>query len=432
MKNGKYTGKKLLMLGSNVGSVDIVEYAKRNGAYTIVADYYSAEYSMAKKVADEHVLISTGDIEGLSKVIEQYNIDAVLAGISEFNLLNAQKLAEKYNLPFYFNRRQWDLIEKKNEFRNLCEKYAVPCPKTYFIGNHIEEQQWKEIKYPAVIKPVDASTSAGVHICFSENEMRLVEEDSFSKSVSKTIIVEEFVSGGEFTAHYLIANGKATLSCIDNRYPVSVHEGNVTTIPAARIYPCIYIDEYIKQVNPFMISLCESLEMVNGILFVQGMYDENKNQFNIFEAGLRSAGEAPYRFIEKINGINALQVLVDHAFGISTDIKQENENPYMNGKCCGIVSFVARGGKVGKISGLEQAVEDTQSVITYESRYPVGSETPDGDTLRQLMIRFVMICENREQMVRDVGYLNSHITVLNEQGENMVIKIEPEKLYQIP
>lgn len=34
----KFEGKKLLLLGSNVGTEDMILYAKSNGAYTIVAD----------------------------------------------------------------------------------------------------------------------------------------------------------------------------------------------------------------------------------------------------------------------------------------------------------------------------------------------------------------------------------------------------------
>lgn len=424
----KFNGKTLLVLGSNVGAVDIVRYARENGARVVAADYYPPEKSSAKRAADENLLISTNDQEQLGKVVENYHVDGVISGISEFNILQAMTLSEKYNLPFYCTKEQWKQIEHKDEFRKLCEKYKVPCPKTYYTGRKMQDEDWSRIIFPAVIKPVDACTSAGVHICFNMKEMKQYENDALDKSASGQIIVEEFAEGDEFTAHYTIVNGKAALSCVDNRYPVSVHKGKVTTVPAARIYPCTYLNEYIKQVNPYMIQLCEGIGMKNGILFVQGLYDAEKNEFHVFEAGLRSAGEAPYRFIHKINGINAMHLLVDHALSVESDYNLEKEDPYMKGKCCGIVSFVARGATVGSITGLEEAVEATPSVVEYESRYPVGSATPDGDTLRQLMIRFVMICDSREQMAEDVGYLNTHITVLDDKGEDMVIKLEPERI----
>ena len=82
-----FNGKTLLVLGSNVGSVEIVHYARAHGAHTIVADYFEPEKSAAKLVADEHALISTADVPQLEQLIKARHIDGVLAGISEFNLL---------------------------------------------------------------------------------------------------------------------------------------------------------------------------------------------------------------------------------------------------------------------------------------------------------------------------------------------------------
>lgn len=40
---GKFDGKKLLVLGGKpIGSCEVVEYAKKEGAYVVVADYLPA------------------------------------------------------------------------------------------------------------------------------------------------------------------------------------------------------------------------------------------------------------------------------------------------------------------------------------------------------------------------------------------------------
>lgn len=427
----KFSGKKLLVLGSNVGSVDIVSYAKQNGAYTIVVDNLPPEKSPAKMIADEHLMISTANTLELNLLINNKKIDGIMAGISEFNLIKAIELCENNKKPFYCTLNQWNQIESKDNFRKLCIKNSVPVPKTFFIGKELSEKVYESIIYPVVVKPVDSSASLGVHICNNEEELIKFSEEAVQISNCHTIIIEEYVEGTEFTAHYTISNGTVTLSCVDNRYPIAVHEGTVTTVPIARIYPCLYLDEYIQQVDPFMKRLCKELNLTNAILFIQGIYNKDNNRFYIFESGLRCAGEAPYRFLSVINGINAMNMLVDHALSEKINFDAQKEDPTLAGKCCGIVSFVAKGGVVGKIIGLEEAVNKTSSVIEYESRYPVGSVTPDGDTLRQLMIRFVMICENRNQMSKDIAYLNDNIKVLDKDGQNMVLKINPKRVYDI-
>lgn len=425
----KFEGKTLLILGSNVGAVDIVKYARENGAYTIAADYYPPERSEVKRYVDKHYLISTADLDALQSVIDENKVDGILAGISEFNLLAAMELSRRNGLPFYCSREQWDRIESKDCFRKLCEENGVPCPHTWFTGNEIPDEAWKNFKYPLVLKPVDASTSAGVFICHNDSELRSHIAESLEKSSKKLIIIEEFVNGNEFTAHYAICGGKAALVCVDNRYPIAIHEGDVTTIPAARVYPSVFADEYIRDANDSVLRLCESIGIQDGIIFIQGIHDPETGDFRIFEAGLRCAGEAPYRFMKKITGQSFINILVDHALLGRSDYDISRENPKMNGKCSGIISFVARHGIVGEISGLEETAASVPSILEYENRYPVGRETPDTDTLRQLMIRFVMLSESREAMAEDIKKINSNITVLDTDGKDMVVKFDPERLF---
>lgn len=416
----KFVGKKILFLGSNVGTVDMIQYAKQQGAYTIVADYLPKEKSFGKQVSDEEVLISTGDLEGLKQYIKENQIDGVFAGISEFNLLNAMKLCEHFHFPFYCTREQWDSIEDKEMFRSLCKHYNVPCPKTYFTGSDLTDETLSKITYPVIIKPVDSSSSIGITICRNQETLIAAIPEAKRNSERGRFIIEEFFEGDEFTAHYTIANGKVTLSCVDNRVPVAIHPGDVTTIPLARIYPSTYTDEYIKQVNSYVIDLCKSLKMNTGVLFVQGLYNKKNNRFCIFEAGLRCAGEAPYRLIEKVNGISFMNNFVDYALlGQVEDFDNSKDDPYLHGKICCVASFVAKGGKVGRILNFDETVRMIPSIVDYERRYQEGDIVPDGNTLRQIMLRFVLICNNRKQLVSDIESINKSIKVLDSEGHNM-------------
>lgn len=429
MKSKKFSGKRLLVLGSNVGATDIVEYARSHGAIAIVADYLSPEKSAAKQVADEHFLISTSDLEGLIKLVEDQKIDAVLSGISDFNVLNALLLSESCKLPFYCTKAQWDLISRKDRFRDLCQSCRVPTPETFYIGEKIPDDLFPEIPYPVVVKPVDASLSEGVSVCRTEKDLREAEAEALSKSGARKLIVEEYITGHEFSAHYTICNREPFFACLDNRYPAAIHHESKTTIPIARVYPSLFLEEYRKQVNESMLALCREIGMQNGVLFIQGIYKDN--HFFIFEGGLRCAGEAPYRFIEPINGVNFVHLLVDSALlGKTEGYNGKKEDPSLKGKCCGIISFATKGGIVSAIRGLEEAIANTPSVISHECRYPVGADTPSGNTLRQIHLRFVMICESREQMAKDIQYINETVSVLNEQGEDMCFRFDPNQLFE--
>ena len=59
----KFVGKKLLLLGTSVGTCDMVNYAKSQGAYVIVTDNLPPEKSAAKLIADEAWPVSTADVD---------------------------------------------------------------------------------------------------------------------------------------------------------------------------------------------------------------------------------------------------------------------------------------------------------------------------------------------------------------------------------
>ena len=421
----KFEGKKLLLLGSNIGILDVIRYAKENGAITILADDLPVEKSIGKRYADENVLISTADIDKLKEYIEKNRIDGVFAGISEFNILKAMELCNYFGFPFYCTHEQWDLIENKASFKELCIKYSIPCPKTYFTGSVVPEDVLKAIHYPVVVKPVDASASVGIAICRDEESLVNAIPTAIRHSNKKQIIIEAFFEGEEFAAHYTIVNGNVSLSCIDNRAPVAVHEGDVITVPIARVYPSTFINEYIKQINDNVKNLCKSLNLNTGVLFIQGLYNRQKNEFSIFEAGLRCAGEAPYRIIEKVNGISFMNNFVDYALlGKAVDYDITKDDPFLKGKSCCVTSFVSKGGTVGKIIGFKEIKSKVPSIIAKEYRYHEGDVTPDGHTLRQIVLRFVLACDTKEQLVRDVETINNSVQVLDDKGNELCYKFD--------
>ena len=424
----KFSQQRVLILGSNVGSAEIVKYARLNDAYTIVADNLPPEQSRAKLVSDDSVLISTADIDSLISFVARENITNVMSGISEFNLTQSIEIAKACGMPFYCTRAQWDSVGRKDQFRKQCEKFKVPCPKTWFVGNDTLGEL-SSIVYPVVIKPVDASASVGVRIC--KNEIELLDAEIVARNQSKSgaIIVESFFSGTEFTAHYTISGGRARLSMIDDRHGISIHEGTVTTIPVARVYPSTCLTDYLEQVDPAMIALSESLGVTNAVMFIQGIHDKTTGNFTIFEGGLRPAAEATWRLVNHINGINPLHHLVDQCILGNSNYELSREDPRLGGAIGSVVSLAGRSGNIGKIVGVERVLDEVSSIFDWESRYSVGSFVPDSDSLRQIMIRFFMHNASACDLVSDIEFINRYVHVFNESGEEISLHFNPQELH---
>ena len=127
----RFEGKTLFELGTTMGSVQMVQYAKDNGAYVIVADVDTPERSAAKRIADKTYMCDLKDIDGLIKIAEENDIDGVVTGASEAILQSSRIIAEKLNLPIYFTEELWNRFMRKDSFRSLCKKYGVTTPTTY-------------------------------------------------------------------------------------------------------------------------------------------------------------------------------------------------------------------------------------------------------------------------------------------------------------
>lgn len=73
---------KILFLGGDPGTCEMIEYAKGKGVYTIVCDWYDLEHSKAKRMADEHWDISYAEIDLIEKKCRENHVTAVMAASS--------------------------------------------------------------------------------------------------------------------------------------------------------------------------------------------------------------------------------------------------------------------------------------------------------------------------------------------------------------
>ena len=187
--------KKMLMLGTSYGSIEMIRYAKAKGAYTIVTDYLEPEKSIAKLEADEYWMINTAELDLLEEKCRTQHVNAVICGISEFNLEMCMKLCQRLGLPCYCNEEAWSYSRDKEKFKKLCKELGVPVAADYFLSDALTSEELEKVVYPVVVKPVDMSGNRGISFCYNDEE--LVKAYHYAKSVSKSdkIIVEKMLHG---------------------------------------------------------------------------------------------------------------------------------------------------------------------------------------------------------------------------------------------
>lgn len=413
--NSIYKGKKLLVLGNSVSSCEIIEIAKKLGAYTIATDYL--EESEFKKIADKSYSISTADIEGLEKMAREEHVDGVLAGASEFNIDCAIKLSEKLELPFYTTRLQWDTLSNKETFKNLCRKYQVPVVEEYDFSAGWELADLDKIQYPVIIKPVDSCAGMGISVCNDENELREGYEEALLYSKSKRVIVERYMTGKEVVIYYTLQDGYISLSAMCDRY--TYKQPGVAPLPTAYIFPSKHLETFQKYDDENVKRMFKSLDMKNGFLFLQAFVEDGR--VRIYEMGYRIAGAQGQNIISAVNGVDALEMLV--RFSLSGkmegwDLRTE-DNPNFTKWACKLTPIL-RTGKIAKIIGLEdiKKIPGINKVVPVHSE---GDEIEDIGTLKQLLARVFFTAETLEELKEKINKIQETLSVVDENGDEMIM-----------
>lgn len=417
---GKFDGKVMLELGTNVGSVDIVRYAKDNGAFVIVADYLPKEKSTAKMIADKYYDISTDDIPKLVEIVKTDKVNGVFSGVSEFNLRNAKKICDLTGLKFYYEDFQWSIFMDKGNFRELCNKHNIPTPKTFFSGNikkYNEMFNVSTLNYPVIVKPTDSAANIGITVCKSANNIDKAAKKAFDESDSKQIIIEEFIDGIEISPTYVIQNGKCKLVCMGSKYAYTNAQG-LKALAHAYIYPSKYLKEYQTKLDEKVKLMIKSQDLDNCTIFFQGIY--KSGSFYFFESGLRMEGTAAYKITEAMCGQNFMHFLVDNAFGIETNYNIDLEDPSFGGKFCIKYSQIAKEGTICGIEGYEDIIKNPM-VLSSEQRHCIGDQINEDGSLRQHMFRYVLSDSNIDNIFSFIKKIQNKVIVRDENGENMLL-----------
>ena len=419
------SGKKLLVLGGTNASYDVVKEAKKLGVHVTIADRDPVDVGVSKKLADEVYQIDTTDVPGLKRLISEKQIDGVFCGPSELNLVNVRKVCEAAGLPFYCTAAQWEACSNKAKFKDMCRAFNVPCVPEYALTPELRREDLDRLKYPVIIKPVDGSSSAGLFVCWNEAEVKAAVPKSAAVSKSGRIIVEKCITSDYgFGCRYIANRGEIYLSAVNDRYTVDT-AGGKALISSAAIFPSKKTDAFIKEINPNIIRMFQSLGIQNGTMFMQALVDQDDDNIYFHEMGLRLSGGLIFSMLEAACGYNDLHMMLRYALGgvMATPEEIKKIDPYMHGHFIGSLTVPLKAGTVGSIEGIDEIKKDP-AVLDVVQYYHEGDTLEERllGTLAQHFCRVKLIADSVEAYKEKVNWVQSVIKVTDTNGENMIYK----------
>ena len=262
-------GKRLLILGSNAITCDIVKAAKAQGVYTIVTDWNKLENAPAKQIADEYWNDSLLDYEALIPKIKNNGIDGIITGFTDSYLLAYCHLCEMTGLPCYGTKEAFEITIDKAKFKKHCIANDIPVIPQYDIK--VFDSSFISPINRVIIKPVDNSGSRGVIACRESSDYQRCLDYALSFSQKKEVIIEKYMDMDSFAASYTIQDGNISLSTLNDRLE---HKSSETAaITTAGIYPSKYLGLYLEKMDEKMKKMYKAMGVKNGVLSVQGFVD---------------------------------------------------------------------------------------------------------------------------------------------------------------
>lgn len=426
--NQEFRGKKLLVLGGITLACDIVRHAQAMGVYVVVADY--DRNSPAKKIADKAVLIDALDVDAIVELCKLENIDGVTTGFVDILLAPCYEVCKRLGLSYYVTPKMLTMSTNKIDFKDTCDKYDVPVPKTYLVGDLIPVEMYDKVNYPVFVKPLDGSGSRGAGVCNNEEELNLQFKEAVSYSSTNKAIIEDYITGRDFLLDYIAVDGEFRLLSMFDRY-VTSDRGSAVNYANISMAPSKAIDIYLDRINDKVINMFKDLGFKDGLLFMQG-YTEG-NQITFFEMGCRLGGSF-YNHEKKCIGYDPVDMIIRYALAgkmvydinvIDKDIAKYNHKYALD------CNYLLKGSDetVSEIKGIEE-VKNLPSCISTIQYHEVGYHYTKDRTVDKPIFTAEIVVDNVIKVKEDVAYINNVFDVLNERGESILInKFDPEQLF---
>ena len=417
-------GKTLLIVGSDISNIAIIETAQELGMYAIVVDgIVDRSKAPAKNIADEAWDIDYSNIDEIKKKAIEKKIDGVFAGYSEYRVLAALKIAEAMGLPFYATEEQINLTRNKRFFKDECIKYGVRTPKDFCFNYPVMENDLKSIEYPVIVKPADYAGRKGITICHDEKNIKDAITFAASYSKSKMIIIEEFLQGIEFAAIYTLVDGNITLSCVNEKY-ITDDQERQSGLCEFVITPASFIKRFEIEANENIINFLQGIDAKNGVAFFQGMCTEK--DIYVFEMGYRVNGNNDFYVIEKNNNVSFLKMLLNFAITGSMGKGQEKDNPYFS-KFCATMPLNIHEGLVNFID--YSLLNNNPNFDDIRCFIYSGQTIIEDGTTQQKAMSIRMTAETIEGIIECIKQIKSNVKILDKDGKNMLFKcFDYEKL----
>ena len=359
--------KKLLVLAAGILQMPVIKKAKEMGMYVVAAD--GDPNAIGLKLADKPVVVNITSEEDMLRVAREEQVDGVIHPCSEVSMNVMGRINDELGLSG-ISRETAIRATNKHLMREAFEKYGAPSPKSMCFTD--VEVAWgafcTDFTGACVLKPSRNSGSRGIAKISSDitmDEFAHLFEISKNESRDKSVMLEQFVEGPEFSIEIIVWNGKVSvLTVTDKKTTEAPH-----FVELGHSQPSCFPAEDVEKLKAAAIAGVKALGVNNCACHAEAKLMDGKAY--LMEIGARLGGDFISTELTHLStGIDMVAAAINCALGIEPCLESTEEK---HGVC--IRYFCPKPGKLVSISNIE-ALNDPH-VYLWEIYHKVGDMIPE-------------------------------------------------------
>lgn len=316
--------KKLMLLGGLRYLLPVIESAHNLGYYVITCDYLPD--NIAHKYSDEYHNVSIIDKEAVLALAKELQIDGIMSFAVDPGVVTAAYVQEQMGLPAFGPYESVCILQNKDRFRNFLTQHSFNVPKAKgfsSIEDAMAEKYW--YPWPVIVKPTDSAGSKGVTRVDRLEDLRPALEVAFAHSLSKRVIVEEFIEKAgcsSDTDSFSVDGELKFVSFSAQRF--DEHAPNPYT-PSAYSWPSTMTAEQEAELTSEIQRLLKLLGMRTSIYNIETRVGTNGKPY-IMEVSPRGGGNRLAEMLRFATGVDLITNAVRAAVG--DEVMAVEQKPY--------------------------------------------------------------------------------------------------------
>ncbi len=304
---------KALVVAGGMPQIELIRQLKERGIETVLADGSPAP--LAKPFADRFHQVNIFDTDALCAIAVEEKADFLITVCADQVLLAVAQASERLGLPWYIDERTARMVSDKELMKKTFAENGIPTSR-YEVMAELDTERIADLRYPLIVKPVDAYSSRGVRKVLDEAELRAAFADAVRISRNGNAIVEEFFRGEEISVDLFVEDGKAHVLCVSNSEKVKAEDRFV--IFRGR-YPVHASEALLEEIRTVCQKIADAFGLRNCPMLVQMLTDGER--ISVLEFCARTGGAMKWLLIKHASGVDVIKGVIDLTLGIKPSIR---------------------------------------------------------------------------------------------------------------